>query len=74
MQEVLQQSVEFVHQLVQQLGAGDVHAVKDGELLIAEVVIGGGADLQHLSVCVLIHNLPDLPQQSVQMLNENKNS
>lgn len=71
MQEVLQESIELVCKLIEKLGAGDVHAVEDGELFVAERVVGGGAGLQDLSVCVLILDLPDLPQQGIQMLNEN---
>lgn len=65
MQEVLQESIKLVYKLVKKLGAGDVHTVEDGELLVAEIVVGGRAGLQDLSVCVLIHNFPDLSQQCV---------
>lgn len=71
MQEVLQESTELVYKLIEKLGAGNVHAVEDGEFFVAEIVVGGRAGLQDLSVCVLIHHLPDLPQQGVQMLDEN---
>lgn len=71
LQEVLQESVVLVYKFIEKLGAGDVHAVEDGELFVAEKVVGGRAGLQDLSVCVLILDLPDLPQQGIQMLNEN---
>lgn len=71
LQEVLQEPIELVYELVEKLGAGDVHSVEDGELFVAEIVVGGRAGLQDLSVCVLIHHFPDLPQQGVQMLDEN---
>lgn len=61
LQEVLQESIELVYKLIKKLGAGDVHAVEDGELFVAEIVVGGRAGLQDLSVCVLILDLPDLP-------------
>lgn len=70
LQEVLEESIELVHELVEKLGAGNVHAVVDGELLVAEIVVGGRAGFQDLSVCVLILDLPNLPQQGIQMLNE----
>ncbi len=68
LQEVLQQSIELVYELIEELRSGDVHAVEDGELFVAEIVVGGRAGLQDFSVCVLILNLPDLPQQGIQML------
>lgn len=70
MKEVLQESIELVYKLIQELGAGDVHTVKDSELFIAETVVGGRAGLQDLNVSVLILDLPDLPQQDIQMLKE----
>lgn len=33
-------------------------------------MVGGRAGLQDLSVCVFVLDLPDLPQQGIQMLNE----
>lgn len=71
MQEVLQESIVLVYKLIKKLGAGNVHAVEDGELFVAEIVVGGRAGLQDLGVCVLILDLPDLPQQGIQMLNGN---
>ena len=68
LQEVLQEPVELVHLLVEELGASDVYPVEDGELLVAQGVIGLGADLQDLRVRVLLHDLPDLTQQSLQVL------
>lgn len=72
LQKVIEESTELVHKLIKELGAGDVYAVEDGELIIAEIVVGGRAGLQDLSVCVLIYHLPNLPQQSIQMLYKNK--
>ena len=71
LQEVLQESRELVYKLIKKLGAGDVHAVKDGELVIAEIMVGGGAGLHDLRLCVLIQHFPDLPQQGIQMLDGN---
>lgn len=45
MQEVLNKSSKLVYKLIKKLRAGDVHAVEDGELLIAEVVVGSRAGL-----------------------------
>lgn len=69
LQEVLQESVELVYQLIEKLRSSDVHAIEDGELIIAEIVVGGRTGLQNVNVCMLVHNLPDLPQQGIQMLN-----
>ena len=68
LQEVLQQPGELVHLLVQELAAGDVHPVEDGVLLVAQRVEGPGAGLQDVRVRVLLHDLPDLSQQRLQVL------
>lgn len=60
MQEVLHESVELVYRLVQKLRASNVHAVEDGELIVAMTVVGGGTGLQDLRVSVLVQDLPDL--------------
>lgn len=61
LQEVLQESVELVHKLVQKLRASDVHAVENGELIVAKTAVGDGAGLQDLAVCVLVLDFPHLP-------------
>lgn len=65
LQEVLKKSVELIYKLIEQLGAGDIHTVVDGKLLVAEIVVGGGAGFKDLSVCVLILDFPDLSQQGI---------
>lgn len=68
LKKIFQQLIELVHQFVQELAAGDVYPVENCELFIAEGVVGLRAGLQHISVSVLLHNLPDLSQQWFQML------
>lgn len=68
LKKVLQESVKLIQQLVEELRAGNVHPVEDGELLITEIVVCGRTGLQDFILCVLIHNLPDLSQQGIQVL------
>ncbi|KAG7223273.1 hypothetical protein INR49_015629, partial [Caranx melampygus] len=46
LQEVIEESTKLVYKLIKKLGAGDVYAVEDGELIVAEIVVGGRAGLQ----------------------------
>lgn len=68
LKKIFQQLIELVHQFIQELAASNVYPVEDGEFLVAESVVGLRAGLQHISVGVLLHNLPDLSQQWFQML------
>lgn len=54
--------------LIDELRAGDVHAVHDGVLLRAEDAVGLAAGLEHVHLNVLLHHQPDLLQQGVQVL------
>lgn len=59
---------EAVRHLVDELRAGDVHAVHDGVLLRAQDAVGLAAGLQDVRLDVLLHHQPDLLQQGVQVL------
>lgn len=59
---------EAVRHLVDELRAGDVHAVHDGVLLGAQDAVGLAARLEHVHLDVLLHHQPDLLQQGVQVL------
>lgn len=59
---------EAICHLVDELRAGDVHAVHDGVLLRAEDAVGLAAGLEHVHLDVLLYHQPDLLQQGVQVL------
>lgn len=68
LQQLLHRVGEAVRHLVDELRAGDVHAVHDGVLLRAQDAVGLAARLQHVHLDVLLHHQPDLLQQGVQVL------
>ena len=65
---------EAVAHLVDELAAGDVHAVHDGVLLAAQDAVGLTAGLQHVRLRVLLHHKLRLLQQGVQVLHTHTNT
>ena len=68
LQQVLHGVVEAVGELVDELAAGDVHAVHDGVVLAAQDAVGATAGLQHLRLGVLLHDVAHLLQKPIQVL------